>query len=54
MTLMLRVLDSQVGMGAPEITVPIVTALVKELTIKGSFRYGVSTFLESLGLRLSQ
>lgn len=31
-------------MGAPEIVVPITSLLVKELTFKGSFRYGVSTF----------
>ncbi|PSR90691.1 hypothetical protein PHLCEN_2v4840 [Hermanssonia centrifuga] len=30
----------QVGMGAPEIVVPITTLLTKELTVKGSFRYG--------------
>jgi hypothetical protein len=29
-------------MGAPNVQIPIVTALVKELSIKGSFRYGVS------------
>jgi D-xylulose reductase len=31
----------QVGMGASEITVPITLLLTKELTVKGSFRYGV-------------
>ncbi len=28
-------------MGHPEVVVPITTLLVKELTFKGSFRYGV-------------
>jgi len=28
-------------MGQPEVTVPITLLLVKELTVKGSFRYGV-------------
>jgi hypothetical protein len=32
---------SQVGMGQPEVVVPITTLLAKELIIKGSFRYGV-------------
>lgn len=40
----------QVGMGAPEITVPIVTALVKELTIKGSFRYGPGDYELAIAL----
>jgi D-xylulose reductase len=34
----------QVGMGAPEIQIPVTTLLVKELSFKGSFRYGVSAF----------
>lgn len=37
---------SQVGMGAPEITFPVTTMLVKEVNFKGSFRYGVSIGLE--------
>ena len=32
---------SQVGMGAPEIVLPVTLMLVKELDFKGSFRYGV-------------
>ena len=32
----------QVGMGAPEIVIPVTTLLIKELEFKGSFRYGVS------------
>jgi hypothetical protein len=32
---------SQVGMGQPEIVVPITALLAKELVLKGSFRYGV-------------
>lgn len=31
----------QLGMGSPEVTIPITLLLVKELTVKGSFRYGV-------------
>jgi D-xylulose reductase len=31
----------QVGMGHPEVVVPITTLLAKELVLKGSFRYGV-------------
>lgn len=40
-------LDShpQVGMGAAEVVVPITMLLVKELNVKGSFRYGVSPLL---------
>ena len=32
----------QVGMGAAEVVIPITMLLVKELNVKGSFRYGVS------------
>ncbi|KZP00093.1 xylitol dehydrogenase [Calocera viscosa TUFC12733] len=32
---------TQIGMGAENATIPVTTALVKELTIRGSFRYGV-------------
>ncbi|GAA5846938.1 hypothetical protein JCM3766R1_004021 [Sporobolomyces carnicolor] len=39
-----------VGMGAPEITVPVHLILVKELTIKGSFRYGAGCYQLSLDL----
>lgn len=28
-------------MGSPNVTVPITTVLVKELSVTGSFRYGV-------------
>lgn len=28
-------------MGAPEVQIPITTLLTKELSLKGSFRYGV-------------
>ena len=38
----------QVGMGKAEVTVPITLLLVKELVVKGSFRYGVSLLLPSL------
>jgi len=34
----------KVGMGPSEVTVPITMLLVKELNVKGSFRYGVSLF----------
>ena len=29
-------------MGSPEVQIPITEMLVKELNVKGSFRYGVS------------
>lgn len=35
-------IKSQLGMGSAEVTVPITLLLVKELTVLGSFRYGVS------------
>ena len=35
-------LCSQVGMGIAEVVIPITMLLVKELNVKGSFRYGVS------------
>ena len=38
-------------MGAPEVQIPITTLLTKELSLKGSFRYGVSKL--SLGLLMS-
>ncbi len=31
----------QVGMGAPEVTIPITLLLVKELTVLGSFRFAI-------------
>jgi hypothetical protein len=31
----------QVGMGQPEVVVPITALQAKELVLKGSFRYGV-------------
>lgn len=31
-------------MGHPEVVVPITALLTKELTLKGSFRYGVCTW----------
>ena len=34
----------QVGMGKAEIEIPITLLLVKELVVKGSFRYGVRVF----------
>ncbi len=33
--------ELQVGMGHPEVVVPITALLAKELVLKGSFRYGV-------------
>ncbi|GAA5896373.1 NAD(P)-dependent alcohol dehydrogenase [Sporobolomyces salmoneus] len=39
-----------VGMGAPEITLPVHLILVKELTIKGSFRYGAGCYRLALDL----
>ncbi|EKM59197.1 uncharacterized protein PHACADRAFT_249477 [Phanerochaete carnosa HHB-10118-sp] len=40
----------QVGMGAPNVTLPITTALVKELAIKGSFRYGPDDYALAIAL----
>ncbi|KAH8105902.1 xylitol dehydrogenase [Cristinia sonorae] len=40
----------QVGMGAPEITFPITTMLVKEIDFKGSFRYGPGDYALSVSL----
>ncbi|THH32895.1 hypothetical protein EUX98_g1264 [Antrodiella citrinella] len=40
----------QVGMGAPEITFPVTTMLVKEVNFKGSFRYGPGDYQLSVGL----
>ena len=34
----------QVGMGKAEVIIPITLLLVKELVVKGSFRYGVSLY----------
>ncbi|KIJ56622.1 hypothetical protein M422DRAFT_22774 [Sphaerobolus stellatus SS14] len=34
----------QVGMGSPEVTIPITMLLVKQLTVKGSFRYGAGDY----------
>ncbi|GAA5950978.1 hypothetical protein JCM3765_004646 [Sporobolomyces pararoseus] len=39
-----------VGMGAPEINLPVHLVLVKELTIKGSFRYGAGEYQLALDL----
>ncbi|GAA5922033.1 NAD(P)-dependent alcohol dehydrogenase [Sporobolomyces koalae] len=39
-----------VGMGNPEINLPVHTILVKELTIKGSFRYGPGSYQLALDL----
>jgi D-xylulose reductase len=36
--------NHQVGMGVAEVVVPITMLLVKELNVKGSFRYGVGPF----------
>jgi len=40
----------QVGMGTAEATVPITLALVKELNIKGSFRYGPGDYPTAIAL----
>lgn len=40
----------QVGMGTPEVTVPITMLLVKELTVKGSFRYGPGDYELAIAL----
>ncbi|KIM25198.1 hypothetical protein M408DRAFT_331303 [Serendipita vermifera MAFF 305830] len=40
----------QVGMGAPNVQIPIVLLLVKELVIKGSFRYGPGDYALAIAL----
>jgi len=45
--------QSQVGMGQPEVVVPITTLLAKELIFKGSFRYGVCIIRTSVVLPLT-
>lgn len=37
-------------MGSSEVTVPITELLVKELNVKGSFRYGVSVEVHGIGM----
>ena len=32
----------QLGMGTPDVEIPMTLMLIKEVIIKGSFRYGVS------------
>jgi D-xylulose reductase len=40
----------QVGMGAPDVTIPITSALVKEIQIRGSFRYGPGDYELAIAL----
>lgn len=40
----------QVGMGSPEIVIPVTTLLTKELTFKGSFRYGPGDYPLAIAL----
>ncbi|GAA5854753.1 hypothetical protein JCM8547_004058 [Rhodosporidiobolus lusitaniae] len=40
----------QVGMGQPDVTIPMHRVLAKELTIKGSFRYGSGSYLLAMDL----
>lgn len=40
----------QVGMGSPDVTIPVTTILVKEINFKGSFRYGPGDYPLSIGL----
>ncbi|KAF8309569.1 xylitol dehydrogenase [Clavulina sp. PMI_390] len=40
----------QVGMGTPEVTIPIGLFLEKELTVKGSFRYGAGDYPTAIQL----
>ncbi|KAI0053005.1 xylitol dehydrogenase [Auriscalpium vulgare] len=40
----------QVGMGQPEVTFPITILLAKELTVKGSFRYGPGDYRLAIAL----
>ncbi|KAH7098483.1 xylitol dehydrogenase [Auriculariales sp. MPI-PUGE-AT-0066] len=40
----------QVGMGFPEVVLPVTTLLIKEVNFKGSFRYGPGDYPLSIGL----
>jgi len=40
----------QVGMGAPEVTFPLMSLLVKEAPFKGSFRYGPGDYELAIAL----
>lgn len=40
----------QVGMGTPDVQIPITMILVKELTLKGSFRYGPGDYALAIAL----
>lgn len=40
----------QVGMGAPDVTIPIHLLLSKQLTVKGSFRYGAGDYPTAIDL----
>jgi D-xylulose reductase len=40
----------QVGMGHPELAIPVISVLAREITIRGSFRYGVRSSLYSCPL----
>ncbi|KAI0796728.1 xylitol dehydrogenase [Abortiporus biennis] len=40
----------QLGMGSPQVTIPITTLLVKELNFKGSFRYGPGDYALAIAL----
>lgn len=40
----------QGGMGKPNVTFPIMAACTKELTVKGSFRYGAGDYATAVGL----
>lgn len=37
-------------MGAPDITIPLVLAITKELVVKGSFRYGPAAYPLAISL----
>lgn len=41
---------TKVGMGAPDVNVPISLFLGKELTVKGSFRYGAGDYPLAISL----
>jgi hypothetical protein len=47
MSLHLWLTCSKVGMGQPEVLIPMGVLLSKELTIRTSFRYGVSSDMRS-------
>jgi len=44
----------QVGMGSPDVTIPLTTLLVKEVLFKGSFRYGPGDYELAIALAAAE